>query len=132
MCQEGPSASNLLGDNFQEQSKKLEGTKHSLTTSANRSFLGKRWRQQQGPAVVSQVQSQSGEPISTGLSSELQVPVQRTTTTSQQQLQQGSNRELLTCPIYCSKCIYENAILIYALLAAYSYLLTLFGDHFHD
>ena len=41
LCQE-PSASNLLGDNFQEQAKKLEGTKHSLTTSANRSFLGKR------------------------------------------------------------------------------------------
>ena len=42
LCDDGPSATNLMGDNFQEQAKKLEGTKHNLTSTMSHSFLGKR------------------------------------------------------------------------------------------
>lgn len=41
ICQDGPSATKLLGDNFQEAAKKLETTRGNLTVSAGH-FLGKR------------------------------------------------------------------------------------------
>ena len=34
LCQDGPSATKLLADNFQEAAKKLETTKRNLTVSA--------------------------------------------------------------------------------------------------
>lgn len=41
LCQEGPSATKLLGDNFQEAAKKQESTKGNLTVSAGH-FLGRK------------------------------------------------------------------------------------------
>ena len=42
LCEEGPSATKLLGEHFQEQAKKLESSKQNLTKNATRPFLGKK------------------------------------------------------------------------------------------
>ena len=61
LCEEGPSDSKLLGDNFQEQAKMLESTKQSLTKNALPALF--EGREKQSVLQTGTIQSQTRTPL---------------------------------------------------------------------